>query len=246
MAISQGLGYFESLDFDWALADEHMLGPDHPCADTASTNSTRTFAWESETLPPSQSRTTYLTFSPNQILDIPTRSHSFYTIASRTVDTVFPTLLHLLIRLQHNTTTSLPKLSVTLHPTCQRTFRTQRNTGAPQWDQRPIPLTRPKVYMSQTFHPRSTGVHRYGFASSTSILCHGSMERSSTAPTMGTHHPATPTAHPAPCQEVRGHLPAAAPTPRMRDGRRGWKRRFIHLSPQHSPGGGVAHLRGAW
>lgn len=102
MGISRGLGYFESLDFDWAPVDEHMLGADHPCADTASTNSTRTFTWESETLPPSQSCTTRLVFSPNQILHIPTRSPSFYTLAARTVDTVFSTLLHLLVSLHHN------------------------------------------------------------------------------------------------------------------------------------------------
>lgn len=224
-----------------------MLRPDHPCVDTASTNATRTFTWESETLPPSQCWTTYLMFLPNQILDIPTRSHSFYTIAAKTVDTVFSTLLHLLISLHHNTTTSpLPKPSITLDPTRHLPEDSQDTTKHRCPTAGSASHSRPKLYTSQTFHPGNTGVHCYGCASSTSILCHGSMERSSMSSTMGTHHSVTPTAHPAPCQEVRGQLPAVAPTPRMRDGRAGWKTGSIRLPPQHTPRGGAAHLRGAW
>lgn len=74
---TRGSACFRRPDFCSVLVDKRTLGPEHPCADAASPNSTRAFTWESEPPPKPCPGQNNLTFSPDRILGVPAVSHSY-------------------------------------------------------------------------------------------------------------------------------------------------------------------------
>lgn len=125
------------------------------------------------------------------------------------MDAVFPTLLHLLISLHHKHYASpLPRVSITPHPTrhlpedpkdTPKHLCPTVGSGSRLFLRLDPNFTSPKLF--------TPGAPACTAACSSSILCHGGTERYSVTLGTGTHRPARPAAHPAPCQEVRGHLP---------------------------------------